>query len=849
MDGSASLLQLLAHCRAVAAADSPADLCTAAARGLEGFDHAESVALVLADVRGVPRVRAWHGAPVAAWDTLVPLITWPPAPAAESPAPSGLTREGAPGWLLPLWHLDRAVGALLYRRASETQRSAKEITQIRILAAGAAGVAARLESAAEGSRLSRREEADRRFLHESGALLASSLDLEPTLRRVAELAVPGFADWCVVCLLAADGVNRVVAVAHDDPAEIAVLEEILRRFTPPAGYGTAEVIRTGEPELIREMTPDGIRASLRDPEHAGLLIRLGLSCSLTVALRARGEALGTLTFAQSASGRRFGPSDVLVAQRLADHAGCAVESARTLRSSELLGRRLRGALDTLAAERERLAVTLRSIGEGVVAGDPDGRVTLLNRVGESITGWTATEAVGRSLEEVLRLLDDVGQAVPLADLLQTREPSLRSRRRGLLSRDGRRTMVEESTSSLRDADGAPLGVVVVFRDVMRQHKVEEELARSSRLESVGMLAGVIAHDLNNILTSIVANVSLARHVLRPEHPAQERLDAAEKACGRAQGLSGRLLTFARGGAPSKAPVEVGRLLRDAAAFALRGTASSADIRVDSGVAALLGDATQLAQVLHNLLINADQAMGGGGVVAVAAQSVAIGSGEAVPLPAGRYVRIAVTDAGPGIPAANIGSVFDPFFTTKPGATGLGLAAAYSIVRRHEGHITVEAAPGGGASFLVYLPEGVPEGVTDRPVSPAPTRYGRGRILVMDDDAAIRRATCMCLVTLGYEADAAVDGAQALAQWESAREEGRAYVLGIFDLTVPGGMGGREAMALLRAVDPEARAIVCSGYSDDPVMARPGDYGFRGMLRKPFTRDEIGRTVAAVLGAE
>ncbi len=502
----------------------------------------------------------------------------------------------------------------------------------------------------------------------------------------------------------------------------------------------------------------------------------------------------------------------------------------------------------LAAERERLSVTLSSIADAVISTDTDGRIDLINEVGEVLTGWSRAEAVGRPLGEVLvlsalhvgdtqDLVEQVraaGAAVPLAqDVVLT-------------ARGGACYRVEGRAAPERDADGRLIGIVVGLRDVTARRRLEEELRKASKLESLGVLAGGIAHDFNNILTSVVVNLSLADRKMELDHAARSNTGAATRACERAQELTRQLLTFARGGEPVKAPTALTHLLRESCAFALQGSKCRAVVAAPTDLWPVDADAGQIGQVVHNLALNAHQAMPEGGTVAVQARNIEVGLDYPLPLPPGRYVAVSVSDRGPGIPAETLLRVFDPFFSTKSTGSGLGLATSYSILKRHDGHIAAESPPGGGAVFTFHLP------AANAPVEIAPelarpvVSQGRGRVLVMDDDEWIRRLALECLQVLGYEAEAAPGGEEAIAQWRAAAALGTPFDVVIMDLTVPGGVGGSEALARLRSLDPRVRAIVSSGYSDDPVLARYADHGFRGIIRKPFRLEDLGRAVAGVL---
>ncbi len=505
--------------------------------------------------------------------------------------------------------------------------------------------------------------------------------------------------------------------------------------------------------------------------------------------------------------------------------------------------------EELAREKERLAVTLASIGDGVISTDAGGRIVLINRVARELTGWGEQECLGQPLEEVLRLRDEksgepvtglVRRVLQAGELVQIPETML------LESRDGRRVLVSDSAAPVRNALGQIQGAVVVFRDMTERRKAAEELQRSERLESLGLLAGGIAHDFNNILTAIMGNLALARMYVDADSPSERVLEQGEKACQRARDLTQQLLTFSRGGAPVKQAASLAELIRDSAGFALRGSNVSCRFELDPHLRPAEVDRGQISQVLHNLVINAVQAMPAGGTITISARNVRPGGPELPPLPAGAWIEIAVADQGPGIPEELRAKIFDPYFTTKPKGSGLGLATAYSIVRRHGGSLVIRSSPGQGATFLVYLPSSRRRTARrPAPETPGPLPANPLRVLLMDDEPAVREVVARMLEQLGHAVECAAEGEEALALYRRAREECRPFDAVILDLTIPGGMGGAEALRRLRELDPAVQAIVSSGYSTDPVLAEYRRHGFREVLVKPFRLQELVRAIAGI----
>ncbi|WP_310600997.1 ATP-binding protein [Desulfobulbus sp.] len=395
-------------------------------------------------------------------------------------------------------------------------------------------------------------------------------------------------------------------------------------------------------------------------------------------------------------------------------------------------------------------------------------------------------------------------------------------------------------------------IMIIFTDITEREHLHNELVKVQKLESIGALAGGIAHDFNNILTGIMGNLSYARTLLDPAHAARPTLDMAEDATRRATELTRQLLTFAQGGGPVKNVMAVRPLIDEAAAMMLRKKDVRAEIQVQGAVRSIKADAGQMAQVLNNVIANAVQAMPNGGAIRISADNARLEADNTLALPTGDYVRIAVADEGDGIPESIMGRIFDPFFTTKATASGLGLAAAYSIVNRHGGHIGVESAAGKGAVCTILLPATdkiLPEGASLPPTDDRAAHDQRKHsILVMDDEVIIRNLAATMLKHLGYEARACADGGEAVRLYAEAMAQGTPYSAVLMDLTVPGSMGGLEAANQILALDADARLIVSSGYSHDPVMEEYQAHGFAGVLAKPYAMTNLQESLDELFAA-
>lgn len=377
----------------------------------------------------------------------------------------------------------------------------------------------------------------------------------------------------------------------------------------------------------------------------------------------------------------------------------------------------------------------------------------------------------------------------------------------------------------------------------REQQLETELQRAQRLESLALMAGGIAHDFNNMLTGVLANISFARLDARAVEVVGDSLADAELATLRARDLSMRLLLFAKGGTPSRTVVDLAGLVRDAAKFALHGASVRGEFSIPSDLWPADVDSVQIGQVVQNLAINAVQAMPAGGTLRLVLANEVVDAGVKAGLQPGRYIRLEATDTGRGIPPEVLPKIFDPYFTTKKDGNGLGLATVFSIVRRHGGHIEVESAAGRGTTFRLWLPAADPSRTAPAPAGgAAPETVSLDpelvRILVMDDDATIRRAATSALMRVGYEVATAADGAEAVEAFDLARRHKRPFRLVVLDLTVPGGLGGKEALDAIRRLDPEVRAVVSSGNASTPCFASCREHGFDAALAKPYEVKEL-----------
>jgi len=504
--------------------------------------------------------------------------------------------------------------------------------------------------------------------------------------------------------------------------------------------------------------------------------------------------------------------------------------------------------EALAAERERLSVTLRAMAEGVVTTDMQGRVLFFNEAAAQLTGWNEETAIGRGIDEVCVLRHEKSNApVPSLTVAALSGHSVIELPPStvLLDRQGVPRLVEGRCAPIHDMDSQAIGTVFVLRDVTERARLEGELLRASKLESVGILAGGIAHDFNNLLTVVMGNLTLAMLDSQVMAAAGRWLQDAERGVLRARDLTQQLLTFARGGEPVRSAVRLPEVVREAANFALHGSKVRCDFAIDIDLWTAEVDKGQIGQVIQNLVINAMQAMPDGGVMHIAMRNEHLHASTTRPLADGHYLCVEIRDTGMGIPQEHLARIFDPYFTTKKSGSGLGLATVYSIVRKHQGHIEVESETGHGTLFRFWLPA-VPN------AKPAPNEPAAlpdnlaGRVLFMDDEEPIRNIAESLLKRLGFEVTTVCDGHEAVRVYAEGARSGKPFDLVVMDLTVPGGMGGKAAMLELLKINPDVKGIVSSGYSSDPVMANYRAHGFSGMVAKPYKLTDLAKTIRSVL---
>ena len=414
--------------------------------------------------------------------------------------------------------------------------------------------------------------------------------------------------------------------------------------------------------------------------------------------------------------------------------------------------------------------------------------------------------------------------------------------------DGNWVWTEINVTPHHDQNGKLIGYYGVTRDISERKRSEAERLKMQKLQSVGTLAGGIAHDFNNILMGLYGNIALAKEDLPHDHPGYKSLEEAGKSMNRAIRLTKQLLTFAKGGDPVKGNVSLGVLFEEVARFDLSGSPVKLVYRQAKDLWQVEVDKGQIEQVVSNLIINARQTLSQGGNLYVTLANANVPEGVVPGLKSGKHVEVTVRDDGPGIDQKILDRIFDPYFTTKETGNGLGLATVYAIINKHGGHIGVVSETGKGTTFTFYLPASDSQQRTETKrivVENRPLNHP-AKILVMDDEEAVCSLIVKMLDRYDFSVTTVLDGKKAIEAFQQAREAGEPFDAVILDLTVPGGIGGKEVIKELLAIDPKTKAIVSSGYAEDPVMANYATYGFKGIVVKPYTQSELLNMLRLVL---
>jgi PAS domain S-box-containing protein len=503
----------------------------------------------------------------------------------------------------------------------------------------------------------------------------------------------------------------------------------------------------------------------------------------------------------------------------------------------------------IAEEALRLSeAQFRGVFEGSAVGitisDIKGNIIKSNAAYQEMLDYSENELENMNFS-VITHSEDVAKHMGLyKELLEGKRDFMKLEKR-YLAKDGQVVWGQLTVSLVHDKHGKPKFVIGLVENIGERLQLENERIRASKLESIGILAGGIAHDFNNLLTAIIGNISLARNYIEPENKAVQRLQQAEKALQQTSELTNQLLTFAKGGDPIKTTVRITDIIKESASFALRGANVRCQFSFVDDLWRTEVDIGQFSQVIQNLVINADHAMPKGGTIIISAENYKSTSPGVLPLKKGKYIKISIMDSGQGIPQKDIPRIFDPYFSTKDDGSGLGLAIVHSVVNKHNGHIEVESKPGEGTAFHIYIPASLKK-VRVQKTDQDKMYKGSGKILLMDDEEMIRDFAKDLLENLGYDIVLASDGEEAVRLFQTAQESGEPFDAVLMDITVPGGMGGKEAIEEILKIDPDVKAIVSSGYAKDPIMSNYKKYGFTGVVPKPYNAEEMSRELNRIL---
>jgi len=646
--------------------------------------------------------------------------------------------------------------------------------------------------------------------------LASTVDLNSLYRKVTSLSSELLSlDFSTLMLMNDD---RSGLVIRDT---LGFSEQTIGHYALLKGQGlSTHVVFAKQPAVVEDFQKE------TRFEIPSLVVEKNIRSALCVPMMLGEEVFGVL-IGHTLKPRVFSEDAIGIYQSFANQAAMAIKNAMHLHS--------------LHASEKKFRALFDSTNDAILIYSLDCCLLEVNRA--------TCERLGYSREEILALPFAQLVAPPYASLVKERIEHLKKAGTAIfesahLKKDGSVLPIEQNCSIIEyDTQTA---ILCVARDISERKRLDEERLRTQKLESLGVLAGGIAHDFNNLLTGILGNLSLAKADLPETGPVAERLAETEKATLRAKNLTQQLLTFAKGGAPIKTEASLAELIQDAAGFAVRGTKAVCEYDCAEDLWLAEVDTGQLSQVLQNLVINAVHAMPEGGAIRLAARNLTVNPGE-LPLTPGKYVLITIRDHGIGIPPEHLAKIFDPYFTTKQSGSGLGLAVVHSIIANHAGQITVDSELGKGTVFSIYLPSVGKRPLAEKPAEkPARLSKGQGKILVMDDEELIRNVSTAMLKQLGYEAHAANDGKEAITLYLQAKKDGQPFDVVIMDLTVPGGMGGKEAIAHLRQLDPKIKAVVSSGYANDPIMANFSEYGFCGVAPKPFSLQDLSKLLQMIL---
>jgi PAS domain S-box-containing protein len=538
------------------------------------------------------------------------------------------------------------------------------------------------------------------------------------------------------------------------------------------------------------------------------------------------------------------PSQELTAKLLAE-LNCALQELQTT-TVELLeqNEEMAASRQTLEIERCRYQELFDFAPDGYLVTDTEGIILDANSAATNLFKVSRSLLIGKPLAIFVRSEEHLAFRTRLAELKKGTVSQSENWEIVMLS--GKRTTfpVSITVGKVITSGGETAELRWLLRNITKRKQLEEELQKADKLESLGVLAGGIAHDLNNFLTVILGNLTLVKRCIAEDHKAAKHLKNMEEAVNQTGNLTWQLLTFAKGGKPLTKAVSISKLIKEDSAFALSGSKTRCELFLAEDLPAVEVDRGQITQVITNLLINADQAMQEGGTIKIRTEKLVVtAESGSLPLQPGDYVAVTITDEGNGIPNQNLPKIFDPYFSTKEQGHGLGLAICYSIVKKHGGHISAQSVEGKGTSFTIYLP--VSGAQAEEDMHEDILIMGEGKVLLMEDEESVRQTASEMLAFLGYDVVSAEDGVEAIKLYKEAFLSDSPFDAVIADLTIRGGMGGKMAVSELIKVDPDVKAIVSSGYSAD-ALSDYRKYGFYNVIAKPYRLQELGKVLSTVI---
>lgn len=496
-----------------------------------------------------------------------------------------------------------------------------------------------------------------------------------------------------------------------------------------------------------------------------------------------------------------------------------------------------------------LETTLKSIGYALIAADKKGNITFINSIAENLTGWKKKDVIGNNSEEVFCLIDSkTGKKIdfPIKKVLQENITiNSNNNNISIKSKNNKKYPVEYLCTAIIDDKNNIHGAVLLFNNITSNIKMNEAILKTQKMESINTLAGGIAHDFNNLLATILGNLSIVKMDAVPGDETYESLIEMEKATLKAKDLANKLLTFSKGSEPVKKSISIKNLIKDITKYSLKDTNTQNQFNIDDNLMPVEINEDQITHVIENIIINAIQTMQNRGIIIISATNVDIEEGNDLQLVNGKYIKISIKDQGKGIHENHIPKIFDPYFTTKQGQCGLGLAISYSIIKKHKGEITFDTKYEEGTTFNIYLPASTNEKIIPQKADKK-VITGEGEILVMDDDVMVQKSAGRILKRLGYQVTFTKDGAETIKAYKKAKKDNKPFDAVIMDLTIPGGMGGKEAINELKKIDSEIKVVISSGYSNDPAVTSPRKFGFKGVIPKPYTIQEMGKILHNIL---